>query len=115
MWHWVESLLPSLPGPLYPENESINISAPWGTVILIKILEDKFSAWMHSKNADSYYLNISTNDSNLGILCKLTFIPPCSFQAVSGNLEGVRNINRITVFIKEGLFYDSSDVLQIVI
>lgn len=45
----------------------------------------------------------------------LTFIPPCSSQALSGNLEGVRNINRITVFIKEGPFYDTSDVLQIVI
>lgn len=45
----------------------------------------------------------------------LTFIPPCSSQALSGNLEGVRNINCITVFSKEGPFYDSSDVLQIVI
>lgn len=45
----------------------------------------------------------------------LTFIPPCSFQVLSGNLEGVRNINCISVFIKEGPFYESSDVLQIVI
>lgn len=82
---------------------------------LIKNLEDKFSAWMHSRNADSYYLNISTNDGNLGILYMLAFIPPCSSQALSGNLEGVRNINSITVFIKEGPFYDSSDVLQTVI
>lgn len=64
----VNSLLPSLPGLHYAEKESVNISAPWGTVCLIRILEDKFSAWMHSRNADSYYLNISTNDSNLGIL-----------------------------------------------
>lgn len=82
---------------------------------LIKILKDKFSTWMHSSNADSYYLNISTNDSNLGILYMLTFIPLCSSQALSGNLEGVRNISHITVFIKRGLFYDSSDILQIVI
>lgn len=70
---------------------------------------------MHSRNADSYYLNISTNDGNLGILYMLAFIPPCSSQALSGNLEGVRNINSITVSIKEGPFYDSSDVLQTVI
>ena len=60
-------------------------------------------------------LKYFTNDSNLDILYMLTFIPPCSSQALSGNLEGVRNINRITVFIKEVPFYDSSDVLQIVI
>lgn len=88
------------------------ISTPWGTVCLIKILEDKFSAWMHPRNAD---LNISTNYSNLGILYMHIFIPPCSSQALSGNLEGVRNINCITVFLKEGLVYDSSDVLQTVI
>lgn len=70
---------------------------------------------MHSRNADFYYLNIPTDDSNLGILYMLTFIAPCSFQVLSGNLEGVRNINRISVFIKEGSFYESTDVLQIVI
>lgn len=62
-----------------------------------------------------YYLNIPTNDSNLGILYMLTFIPPCSFQVLAANLEGVRNINCISVFIKEGSFYESSDALQIVI
>lgn len=65
---------------------------------------------MHSRKAGSYYLNISTNYSNLGILYMLTFIPPCSSQALSGNLEGVRNNNLVTVFIKEGPFYDSSDI-----
>lgn len=101
VWYWVKSLLPSLPGLLYPEKESINISVPWGTVCLIKILEDKFSAWMHSRNVDSYYLNISTNDSNLGILYMLTFIPPCSSQALSGNLEGVRNINLLLFLLRK--------------
>lgn len=62
-----------------------------------------------------YYLNIPTNDSNLGILYMLTFIPPWSFQVLSGNLEGVRNINCISVFIKGSPFYESSDVLKIVI
>lgn len=62
-----------------------------------------------------YYLNIPTNDSNLGILYMLTFIPPWSFQVLSGNSEGVRNINCISVFIKESPFYESSDVLKIVI
>lgn len=115
VWHRVKSLFPYLPGLLYWEKENINIPAPWGTVFLIKILEDKLSGWMHSRNADCYYLNIPTNDTNSGILYNLTFIPPCSSQALSGNLEGVRNINCITAFIKEGPFYDSSDVLQILI
>lgn len=95
---------PSLPGLLYPEKESINISAPWGTVCLIKILEDKLSAWMHSRNAGSYYLNISTKGSNLGISYMLTFIPPCSSQALSGDLEGVKTIILLLFLLREVRF-----------
>lgn len=112
MWHWVKSLFPDLSVLLYSEKENINSSAPWSTVFLIKILEDNFSGWMHSRSADCYLFNIFMNDTNFSISCVFTFIPPYTSQVLT-NLKGVSN--SITVFIKECLFYDSFDVLQIVI
>lgn len=52
------------------------------------------------------------NDTNFSISCVFTFIPPYTSQVLT-NLKGVSN--SISVFIKECLFYDSFDVLQIVI